>query len=367
METQLAIPPSITIGKKLGKGQSGEVYEGSFVDPRDNKLYEPVAIKVIKLLSNFPSLVEKQREEVRIVQSILNSNALQEDTFEDIPIVRIYSHIEFNDNLFVIMEKSDGDGELFQQIIDKLKQDNKYYKVYELIYKNLIQLCKGLNVIHTNCVIHRDIKPANLLFNKKSKKLKLADFGMSCFHKKCKGLAGTPNFIDPICFLEEKLNKKLKYENKPVKCVINQWSDIYSLGVTILFMILPYSADKNILFNTIRSGAQVAIEFNNSNFIKRLDILEKNKPEFKKNKIIEECNQQLSRVFGLTMDSFFSDTPESRTNISYLKSLLESSKSFSLGGSKSRQKKRGTRGRRQRRQQTYKKRMNKNRPAKLSR
>lgn len=79
--------------------------------------------------------------------------------------------------------------------------------------------------------------------------------------------------------------------------------------------------------------------------------------KFDKDAIIEESNQQLSVVFGptITMDSFFSDTPESRTNISHLKSLLELPKSFSLGGSKSRKKKRGTRGRRQRRRQTYKK------------
>jgi len=188
------------------------------------------------------------------------------------------------------------------------------------------QMVDALDCLHSNGFAHRDIKPENITVTEQGKVL-LIDFGFLTHS----GDAIIPGKGTALYQSPENMNKiPMTFDDLTA-------SDIYSLGVTILFMILPYSADKNILFNTIRSGAQVAIEFNNSNFIKSLDILEKNKPEFKKNKIIEECNQQLSRVFGLTMDSFFSDTPRMRISAAELKSiLLESSKSFSLGGSKKR-------------------------------
>ena len=188
------------------------------------------------------------------------------------------------------------------------------------------QMVDALDCLHSNGFAHRDIKPENITVAEQGKVL-LIDFGFLTHS----GDAIIPGKGTALYQSPENMNKI------PMTFDDLMASDIYSLGVTILFMILPYSADKNILFNTIRSGAPVAIEFNNSNFTKRLDILEKNKPEFKKNKTMEECNQQLSRVFGLTTDSFFSDTPRMRISAAELKSiLLESSKSFSLGGSKKR-------------------------------
>jgi serine/threonine protein kinase len=252
-----SIPSSITIGQKIGKGHYGEVYEGTFIDPRTNRKYDSVAIKVIKIVSITPKEVEKQREEVKIVQSILkqqnnveNVEDVKDDkeieNVEDTPITKIIAHIEHGDNLFIIMEKCDGDGLVFQRMIDRLKQKDKYDEVLQLLVKNLIHLCKGLESIHTNCVIHRDIKPANLLFNKSTKTLKFTDFGLSCFYSSCKGLAGTPNYIDPICYIETKFKKKLLYDGRAsVTCRLNQMSDVFSLGMTFYFLLTGETLMKN--------------------------------------------------------------------------------------------------------------------------
>ena len=245
----MSIPSSIKLGQKIGKGKFAEVYEGSFVDPRTNTKYDSVAIKVIQIPSNSSSL-DKQREEVKIVQSILKSETSSNKESSS-SIARIYSHVEHNNTLYIIMEKCDGDGVMFQQMINRLKQEGKFDEILDLLKQNLIHLCQGLEEIHTNCIIHRDIKPANLLFIKSNNKLKFTDFGLSCVYRDCKGFAGTLNYIDPICFIDIKFKKSILYNNRiHVKCRLNQLSDIYSLGITFYYLLTGDTITRNIVPKT---------------------------------------------------------------------------------------------------------------------
>lgn len=54
--------------------------------------------------------------------------------------------------------------------------------------------------MHTNGLVHRDLKPANILLNKREKKIKIGDFGLSINLSeeliKNRGV-GTPSYIAP--------------------------------------------------------------------------------------------------------------------------------------------------------------------------
>ena len=159
--TTLKMPSSIILRNILGKGKGGEVYEGSFTDPRDNSVHDPVAIKVVT--SKDKSSFEKQREEVKIVQKLFLSSK-----DEDIPVVKVLANVEEDNKLFIIMEKYDGDGVSFEKQIQDLKKDEKWDEVLRLLSVNLLNLCRGLKKFFKSGLIHRDIKPANFLFNKNS-------------------------------------------------------------------------------------------------------------------------------------------------------------------------------------------------------
>ncbi len=185
----------------------------------------------------------------------------------------------------------------------------------------ITQIVDALDCLHSNGFAHRDIKPENITVTEQGKVL-LIDFGFLT-HRGDEIIPGkgTALYNSP-----ENMNQTLMTFDDLTA------SDIYSLGVTILFMILPHSNDKNILFNTINSEAPVAVEFNKSNFTNRIGILEKNMKKFNKDTIITQINQKLSYLFGptITMDSFFSDIPGSRISAADLKSiLLRTPKSFS--------------------------------------
>ena len=46
----------------------------------------------------------------------------------------------------------------------------------------MYQLLSGLHFCHSHRILHRDLKPQNLLVDRKSKLLKIADFGLArCF------------------------------------------------------------------------------------------------------------------------------------------------------------------------------------------
>ncbi len=224
MGNDYSVPESMEFTQILGKGKFSEVYEGSFTDPRDNTHYDSVAIKVLQLGYNSNTSRKKAREEVSIVQKILKSKFYNSISKEDSPIVRLIAIGESSDKVYIIMEKLDGDGIQFEKFIQKLKDKDNFDEVLLILRKNLINLCKGLSAVHKNCVIHRDIKPANLLYNENTSLLKLADFGLSCFYSECsKGLVGTMNYMEPMCMLG------YVYNPKKVDCVVNHFSDIFSL------------------------------------------------------------------------------------------------------------------------------------------
>lgn len=60
------------------------------------------------------------------------------------------------------------------QPLSEIKLDN------EADLKNvMVQLLHTLSYLHRESIVHRDIKPENILYNPKTKQIKLIDFGIA--------------------------------------------------------------------------------------------------------------------------------------------------------------------------------------------
>lgn len=93
------------------------------------------------------------------------------------------------------------------------------------------RLISGLIQIHRLNVVHNDIKPENIMINPKNLNIKYIDFGLSCYASECESfnIAGTPHYIAP-----ELLFKR----TQPFTFALRKQSDIWSLGLTLVFMLL---------------------------------------------------------------------------------------------------------------------------------
>ncbi|MEN8907234.1 MAG: diguanylate cyclase [Clostridiales bacterium] len=103
-----------------------------------------------------------------------------------------------------------------------------------------IQLVKGISEIHNRNIIHKDINPSNILWNSKTKELKIIDFGISSYLASeiqselgPRGLEGTFSYISPE--QTGRMNRCIDYR-----------SDYYSLGVTLYELATgsrPFNSD----------------------------------------------------------------------------------------------------------------------------
>ena len=206
--------------EKIGRGKFSSVYKVH--SKKDGNYY---AMKIIKKKDLSPTELSVLQKESKIMEILNHRN-----------VIKFYEASENTENYIYILELVKGI-DLFEYVLENFPlEENKV----SLIMK---QLFNAINYIHEAGIIHRDLKPENVMIELDSrkivKKVKIIDFGLSCYIDDLKDLdniirCGTINYSAP-----EMINKEMVYNEK---------IDIYSLGVIMYFLLkgsLPFSDIKS--------------------------------------------------------------------------------------------------------------------------
>ena len=167
------------LGKKLGQGGMGAVYEGVDVETGD-----AAAIKVLS-----PRLAVDDCFRVRFEAEIDSLKKLRHPN-----IVRLFGYGEQGGTLFYAMELVPG-----TSLEDELRAGRRFE--WREVTQLAIKLCRALKHAHDHGVIHRDLKPANLLMTPDGD-IKLSDFGIARLFGNTRmtadgGVLGTAEFMAP--------------------------------------------------------------------------------------------------------------------------------------------------------------------------
>jgi serine/threonine-protein kinase len=167
------------LGKKLGQGGMGAVYQGVDVESG-----QPAAIKVLA-----PSLAAEEGFRVRFEAEIESLKKLKHPN-----IVRLYGYGEQAGTLFYAMELVDG-----TSLEDELRSGRRFD--WREVTQLGVKLCRALKHAHDHGVIHRDLKPANLMLSKEGE-IKLSDFGIARLFGNTRltsdgGVLGTAEYMAP--------------------------------------------------------------------------------------------------------------------------------------------------------------------------
>ncbi|KAG7653205.1 Malectin-like domain [Arabidopsis suecica] len=192
-------------GHVLGKGGFGTVYHGFY----DNL---QVAVKVLSETS--AQGFKEFRSEVEVLVRVHHVN-----------LTALIGYFHEADQMGLIYEFM-ANGNMADHLAGKYEHTLSWTQRLQIA----LDAAQGLEYLHCGCkppIVHRDVKTSNILLNDKNR-AKLADFGLSrSFHTESRShvstlVAGTPGYLDPLCFETNGLNEK---------------SDIYSFGVVLLEMI----------------------------------------------------------------------------------------------------------------------------------
>nr|XP_058952321.1 mitogen-activated protein kinase kinase kinase 2-like [Pocillopora verrucosa] len=197
------------LGKYLGAGAFGKVYECSF--PWRN-YGGPCAVKIVKIEPQYTQSQEEMKQlttEINILKKIRHER-----------VVAYYGSVEKDNHLHLFMELMRG-GSLYDRIKEKKVLSEEESRKYTM------QMLEGVSFLHSKEIIHRDIKGTNVLLDKHGN-VKLADFGLSKVIQKIGSKTnlltecGTPYWMAPEIFWEEGYGRKV---------------DIWSVGCTVVEML----------------------------------------------------------------------------------------------------------------------------------
>ncbi|MBN2460268.1 MAG: protein kinase [Candidatus Cloacimonetes bacterium] len=197
--------------KEMGTGQWARVYKVQ--DMRTDHIYR---LKLFHKLSAH-SLYEKfSAEKMHHITKIQHENLIHVTDFGN-----------FGEHIYYISEFYSGN--TLRNF--RLKTIN-----VEFLYDIIVQICYGLNALHSQKIIHQNIKPENILYSVKedNPEVRLMDFGFTKLdlEKSQQKVSSTLPYIAPELYLDQ----EILYQ-----------SDFYSLGV-MLYKIatgnLPYTVEQ---------------------------------------------------------------------------------------------------------------------------
>jgi diguanylate cyclase (GGDEF)-like protein len=143
--------------------------------------------------------------------------------FKNDLFINMYSIEKYNKTLIIVMDYFNAPS--LNKYIENKKLDLPEF------LEIAIQLVKGISEIHNKNIIHKDINPSNILWNNKTKKLKIIDFGISSSlsteiqtETYSNNLEGTFPYISPE--QTGRMNRAIDYR-----------TDYYSLGITLYELI----------------------------------------------------------------------------------------------------------------------------------
>jgi len=145
---------------KIGEGTYGVVYKA-----RNNITGELVAIKKIKLESEYNGMPQSALREVSLLRDLHHPNI----------VFLIEVLLQHPKKISLVFEYLELDLRKFLDQVQVMQPG--------LIESYLHQILKGIYYCHTKKVLHRDLKPQNILLDKVGN-LKIADFGLArtyCF------------------------------------------------------------------------------------------------------------------------------------------------------------------------------------------
>lgn len=225
------------IDREIGRGAMGVVYLG-----KDPKIARTVAIKTL-------SYSQFEQTELSELKARFYREAEAAGRLNHPAIVTVYDVGEEADLAFIAMDFAVG------------KALSDYGKPGSLlplpvVLEIVARVAEALDYAHRQKIVHRDIKPGNIIYDAKSKSLKITDFGIAKItddsRTRTGSVMGSPLYMSP---------EQLKGQK------VTGASDIYSLGVTLFKLVsgeTPYTGDTlaNLTYQILNKRPRSVREFN---------------------------------------------------------------------------------------------------------
>jgi serine/threonine-protein kinase len=208
---------SYRIERELGRGAMATVYRAR--DERDGRT---VALKLLSLGDDWP---EDRLDDARL-RLLREAEAAVRIQHPD--IVEVYEAGEHEGRVFLAME-----------FVEGVNLGTHTYEGRLLPPRMATEMCArvadALQFAHQRGVVHRDIKPANIIYDQRSRRIRIMDFGVARFadsHATRTGvMLGSPSYMAPE-----------QFDGRPV----TGHSDLFSLAVSLFQLLtaqLPFRSD----------------------------------------------------------------------------------------------------------------------------